>query len=232
VAKELANIVTLFHEPGRAFRSFAGMARASVPLVLLAALSVGVTALHRTIVPHDVRLTAQIAQAQSYGAGAPTQETSVAVEMSVVALFSVLAVLAVSGILWFAFRVTAERVKYRPVLSVCSYAMLPPSLVWSLMVVATLLLSDPNTVEPLRSDKLVASSVGALLAGFSLSPFVESVLSSIDVFSIWILVLTVCGMAVYCGVNRRRASWTVGVLWCLFVLGKGAGSAIFASLTK
>jgi hypothetical protein len=230
--QELLNIVTFFHDPARAFRSLAGAARPFLPLLLMTALSVGLTAMHRARVPHDVRLAAQIEQAQSLGVAASTHEASLGSELGSVAVFSFLATLAMSLVLWFAFRVTGERLKYRPVLSIFSYAMLPAGLVWTLMAAATLLLSDPNTVEPLRSDKLVASSLGALLSSLSLSPFVESVLTSIDVFSIWIVVLTVVGMAVYSGVNRRKAAWTVSLLWCLSVLGKGAGAVVVASLAK
>jgi len=231
LAQELLNILTLFHDPGRAFRSIAGAPRYFVPLVLLAALSVGMDALGRMVVPSDVRLAARIAQAQSFGIAASSQDTPLLVELGVVALFSILAVMAASLVFWFAFRVGGERLKYKPVLATCSYAMLPPALIWTLMAGAILLIADPNNIDPQRLDDLVPSNIGALFHSVALSPFFESVLSSFDAFSVWIMALTVVGMGVW-GVSRRKASWTVGLVWWLYVMGKGAVLTVMASLAQ
>ncbi len=232
LADEFRNILTLFFEPGRAFHAIALGARPIVPILLLTALSVGLTALHWNIVPKDVRYTAQIAQAQAYGLGAPAQETSVPFEIGVVALFSAGGTLAVGVAFWFAFRLAGERIRCKTALASCSYALLAPSVVWTITTVVALLIADPSNVDPLRPDRLVATNDAAFLTSIDLAPFLKSVLESIDVFSAWILLLLIVAMTHACGTSRKKACWTVGSVWCLYVTIKSVGATVLASFTR
>ena len=59
-------------------------------------------------------------------------------------------------------------------------------------------------------------------------PVGHALLSSVDVVSVWVIVLLVLGLAAAAQAPRKRVAILVVALWALFVLGKAGLTAMFA----
>jgi FtsH-binding integral membrane protein len=55
----------------------------------------------------------------------------------------------------------------------------------------------------------------------------HALLQSVDLFSIWTLILLVIGFSLAAKVSRKSAAAVVIVVWILFVLGKVGFAALF-----
>jgi len=128
------------------------------------------------------------------------------------------AVLAPSGIalliafaFWLALKVAGGKPAFGATMGVVSHAELPLAL--------KRLLSIPAILSRSRiavADQLLPSNVAAL-ASSHLHGTAASVASAIDLFTVWVLVLLVIGLATVAGVSRRRAALTTAVLWASYV---------------
>lgn len=120
-----------------------------------------------------------------------------------------LAALGAAAFLWLGLRVAGGRPEFPGALSVASYALLPVSL--------RALLSIPAAIRrdriPLAdAGRLLPSSLGALLPVGARGPLAD-LLYSVDLFSLWSVALCAVGMAAVARVSRRRAAFTVALLW-------------------
>jgi len=122
----------------------------------------------------------------------------------------------------FNFGFGAE-VKFKQAMAVSMYAFLP-GIVKTLIAIAVVGL---GAAEGFTFQNPVASNLGGLIDPSS-SHFLYSILSSIDIFNIWILILTGIG---YSCITRVKRSTCMGVVfgwWAVAALiGAGIG-ALFA----
>ncbi len=96
---------------------------------------------------------------------------------------------------------------------------LMPRAVGGLLSVPVILGRDGFSAEELQTGSVLTSNL-ASLAPEGASPAVVSLLSSVDVFSIWALVLLILGYSVVARVSRGAAAGGVIVVWLVYVLGK------------
>jgi hypothetical protein len=61
--------------------------------------------------------------------------------------------------------------------------------------------------------------------GSDASVFLKTLLSSIDLFSLWALILMAMGAAIVARVKVKNGVLMVGIVWLLFVVGKAAITA-------
>jgi len=101
----------------------------------------------------------------------------------------------------------------------------------TLVSAVVLMLKDPNSIDLRNPESIVATSLGAML---SLSPkttnaLLYSLATSIDIFTIWFLILAAIGLsAISRKVSRTKAGVIVFVLWALWVAIK-AGWTMLAT---
>ena len=105
-----------------------------------------------------------------------------------------------------------------------SHAYLPNCLAAILLAVIAMRLERFN---PADLGDLVRSNP-AFLVDRHTSPVLHSLLQSVDVFSIWVLVLLVIGYSIAAKVSRGKAASIIVSLWALYVLGKAGFTAIFS----
>jgi len=131
------------------------------------------------------------------------------------------ALLAAVLLLTFKMGLGAE-VRFWQCFAISMYAHLP-GIVKGLLVMLTLQISGG---ENFTFENELASNLGALFDPNS-SHFLWSIASSIDVFNIWILVLTGIG---YSCVTRVKRGTCMGVIfgwWAAYTLGKAALGSLF-----
>jgi hypothetical protein len=124
----------------------------------------------------------------------------------------VVAALIVAGLLLLGFMIIAGvRPSYKQALGIVSYAW-TPGIIGALLGLLILFLKDPSTVD---LNKLVASNVGALMPDGT-AKWLTTLLSSIDVFAFWNIVLMAFGFS---AVDPKRLSVgkAFGIIFALFL---------------
>jgi len=111
---------------------------------------------------------------------------------------------------WLAFRVAGTRPGFKASMAVSAHALLPLAVAKLLSLPAAVLQAP---LQPSQVPGLLPSSLAALLPA-SASPLAQAAASSLDLFTVWALVLLALGMARVAGSSRLRAGLVVAVLWC------------------
>lgn len=148
-----------------------------------------------------------------------------------VAVFVPVFYLAGAGVLALGMLLMQAQTTYKKILSVFAWTYCSIGLVTTVLAMASLMVRDPQSLADrdfLNPAGLAPTNLGFLLADDA-SPALRALLSSLDVFSIWIIILLIIGLAVIGGsrkITRGKTATLVISLWCLFVLLKVAAAAI------
>jgi hypothetical protein len=126
---------------------------------------------------------------------------------------------------WTFFRLLGSEMSYPQSLSVTVHAYVP-TLVLSLLAVPVLL--SRQTISPDDAKKGILLSNLAFLAPEGSSAAVQSLLGSIDFFSLWVVVLLALGYRIVAKVSGTAATATVVALWLLYVAGRAGLAYLFA----
>jgi Yip1 domain len=223
-------LIGVFLFPVRTFRSIARRPGWLLPLVLWTAFSfiVGELVLSRTDWESVIRRGSARRQ-QSLS----DSQIDAAVERSrrlawvfdvFAALTPTVVALVTAGALWAACEAFGWDLRFRQSFGVTTHAFLPGILA-SLALFA--MLWGRDTIDPRGLDDLVPTSPG-LLVDRQAAPALHSLLSSLDLLSIWTMALLVIGLSEATGAPRRRMAGLVVGLWALYVLGKAGVAALFA----
>jgi hypothetical protein len=142
-----------------------------------------------------------------------------------VMVFIQFAILA--GIFLLALMFTGVSLQYKKSLSVSFWAMAPPSIIGMLLALLFMFIKDPDTLE-LNPMKNVASNLGILVSEKA-HPVLNSLLGSIDIFSIWTIALLSIGFAAISDrrLTTRKSATVMISLWVLWVLAKAGYSSLF-----
>jgi hypothetical protein len=159
--------------------------------------------------------------------GIGMQATATKVVFYIYPVFTLLGGLLIAAILMgvFNFMLGAE-VPFQRAMAVVFYSYVPWIISTILLTVSVLLSSAPNTIDltnPMPTNP-----------GFFMDPqgnkFIYAVVSSLDIFSIWTVVLLGLGFATASSNRKPAASTgviTMFVVFAVFVLGRAAWRSIF-----
>jgi hypothetical protein len=224
----LARVAGVFASPGPTFAAIARRPGWVLPLVISAVLAVAATA---AILP---RLDFESALREGFAARGKTVPEAqfdqiLATQKRLAGLGYVWAALAgtvialiLAGVFLLAFKAFGWDLKFRQAFGVTSHALLPGIGVSMLLI---FFVTRLDLVNPADLGDLTRSNPG-LLVDRHANPVLHSLAASLDVFTIWILVLLVIGFAAAANVTRRKAAILIGSLWGIFVLGKAAWTAV------
>ena len=139
-----------------------------------------------------------------------------AIALAVIALLS----LGLLGTMNFLF---AGKARYGSVLAVWMYASLP-SVIKTLM--GTIVIFSGIAPESFNIKNFAPTNVGAFLNPSDTNPALYSLAGSLDIITIWTLILLGMGVATVAGVKRSSGYAAVFGWWALFILiGMGWGAA-------
>lgn len=126
--------------------------------------------------------------------------------------------LAMAGVLLVAFKVMGGEGTFRPALSIVAYAWIPQVIAGLLAIP---LIIRRGSVAPQELPTVMKSNLG-FLADPATNTTLFAILSSIDVFMIWTLILLVLGFSSMSRFSRPKTAAMVISLWVLAVLIKTA----------
>ncbi|HEX9285877.1 MAG TPA: YIP1 family protein [Thermoanaerobaculia bacterium] len=225
----LARIAGVFASPGPTFESIARRPGWVLPLVICAVVSIAATA---AVLPRLDFESALRERFTARGQTVPedridqivaTQKKFAGLGYIWAAFASAVIALLLATIFWISFKAFGWDLKFRQSFGVTSHALLPSIGVSMLLI---FFVSRLDLVNPADLGDLTHSNPGFLVDRHS-NPALHSLLSSLDVFSLWVLALLVIGFAAAAQVARRKAAILIGTLWGLYVLGKAGWVAIF-----
>lgn len=221
--------------PGETFRSIAERPTWLPPLLILALLG-GIVAFELQMrtdpeemvrgqleaikidVPQE-RVDEMIEEAESRTTAAKAGLSAVGIVVQAV-IYAVVALL-----FWVGFRLFGSEMDYLGSLAATLHGFMPFA-VASLINLPLILARDTLTFEDAMGGGVLVSSLKAL-APEDASPATEALLGSLDLFTIWTLVLLTIGYKAVAKVSTAVASGIVILFWLIYVVGKVGIAAAF-----
>jgi hypothetical protein len=138
-----------------------------------------------------------------------------------------IAYLIVAGILLGIVRgIMSAPVRFKQVFAVVCYGSLP-GLIFTVLVIAVMFLKNPDDFN--LQNPLVFNP-GAFMDPLSTSKFLYSVASSLDLFTIWTILLVATGLKAAGGkkLSFGGALTAVALPWAILVLGRASLAGLFS----
>lgn len=225
----IARIPGTFFSPVRTLESIARRPTWIAPLVLWTAVSIAFTALLGSRMDYGPAIREQLEKRnvpqERWDAIVESQSKFAATfGYAIGALAPAIVVLIVAAVYLGAFKAFGWDLRFKQSLGVTSHAFLP-SVLGTLLALPVAFQRD--RIDPRGLGDLVRSNLGFLVSREE-APALYSLLSSIDVFSFWVMALLVLGFSASARVSRGRAAGIVVTLWALYVLGKTGWAAAFS----
>jgi hypothetical protein len=126
---------------------------------------------------------------------------------------------------WVALKLLGSDMTYKASFATSLYALLPLGLVQALLAIPVIWNRASFTQDEARSGSFLASNLAAW-APEGVGVVARTLLGSVDLFSIWTIVLLVIGYRIVAGVSRAAAIGVVLGIWLLGVALKVALVAI------
>jgi len=135
------------------------------------------------------------------------------------------ALLLMAGVFLVLLRLAGSEIDFRRSLAVSVHGLLPQALA-TVLAIPVVLSRSELSMQDLRSATFLRSNLAAF-APESTGKAMLSLLSSVDLFSLWTIALLAIGFRVVGRVSKAAAWGVVLTLWVLMVGGKLALAAIF-----
>ena len=232
----LGRLIGVLVSPGKTFQSIAERPTWAAALValLIAATAVGVLANQR-IDKNDMRQMVRERIEKSQGGKATPEDVERAVSMGekvsavtrgMIPLFAAVVYLLVAALFYGAFHFFgASEIPYKTSFAVALHSFIP-GLIAALLTLPVILSRTSIRMKAAQSGNLLASNLGAF-APESLGTAARSLLSSVDFFALWTVLLLIVGYRIAAKVSTATAATTVVVLWALYVAAKVGLAALF-----
>jgi hypothetical protein len=228
-------LIGALFSPVRTFQSIAARPTWGVALavLLIATTAVGVLANQR-IDKDDMRQMVRERIEKSQGQATPEQlERAVSMTEKInsvtrwlIPLFTLVVYLLIAALFYGAFHFFGgSEIPYKTSFAVALHGFMP-GLVAALVTLPVLLSRPHINLKDAQSGNLLASNLGAF-APESLGTAARSLLSSLDFFSLWSLLLLIVGYRIAARVSTATATTVVVVLWALYVAAKVGLAALF-----
>jgi Yip1-like protein len=137
-----------------------------------------------------------------------------------------------AGIFALGLLLIQAQTTFKKILSVVCWSNAAVGLIGVLVVIASLLIRDEESlrsIDPSQPAGIVPTNLGAFLPSDVSAPL-KSIAASVDIFTIWLLILLTIGFAAIAGGRKITTSKTGRVvfgLWIIWVLVKAGFSAVF-----
>jgi hypothetical protein len=132
--------------------------------------------------------------------------------------------LLVGLVYWVAFLAMGANLNYVKTMMVVAWAQVP---YWinSILAMGIFFLKNPNDLDPMNP---VFSNPAAFIDRESVSGGLHAILSSFDLFGIWVLILYILGFSALGKVSKGKAAAIVIAIFILKVLLKAGFAAVFS----
>lgn len=226
-------LIAAFYAPGEVFADIARKPSWVAALVLLVLVSFAAQML---VIPHvDMEATMLDRMERS---GQPLSEAEMDAMLERVDTFKYIGpvvgivflpivMLIITAVLLVTVRLVGGETGFEPAFSAILHGFWPASLVKSALLVLLTLRVDKLPAPEIQG--LLKSNLGAFLAEDA-PAWLGAVASSLDIFTIWIVILLVVGLSIIGRVSRGKAAVAVIVPWIVVVVVKALFAVLFGGM--
>jgi hypothetical protein len=230
---EAGRIAGIFWEPKPVFQDLAERPRFWAPLIILTVLSAVYIASFSRVVGFESLIRRQI-EASPRTAQLPPDQRERAIQMGLkfavpsayagaVLGFAVSALVIAGVLLGCVNLLGGAKVSYRQAFSITCYSFLPSALA-TILAMVVMYLKDPADFD-LRNP--LPLNLGAFLDRSAVGGFVHSLAGSLDLFSIWVMLLLALGFSTAARkMSFSKALALVLLPWAVYVLLKSGWAAL------
>ena len=211
---EPQRIINTYVAPSKTFEDIRRNARWWVPWLLSAIVTLATTYVvvnkvdFEQMVRQQIQNSSRAAQFESLPKDQQERQIAIGAKIGKVfafftPVFSIIGALIIAALMMATFNFIFEaRIDFKAALAVVFYSWLP-LIVYSLLAIVTLLVrSDTEGINP---RNMVATNLGYFIDPNAGSKFVYGMASSLDLFSIWVIILLGMGFAINSG-DRKKVS--------------------------
>lgn len=147
-----------------------------------------------------------------------------------VPILTLITYLVIAGAFLLAFIILGASVNYKKSLAVTAWCYAPPGMIAAILSIIVLYLKEPGSVDV--SHGVLMSNLGVLVDNKA-HAVLGSLLSSIDIFSLWTIMLLSIGFAAISDrkLTTKKAATGVLLVWAVYVLGKIGWNAILSAIS-
>jgi len=222
-------IIGVLFSPDATFASIARRPDWVVPLVLIVVLALVNGIL---VAPHiDFGAPAREAMAQNKNMTQEQMDRAERMSVSIGKLakfiapvVTILLLIIVAGALLLSIRLMGGEGDFKQAFSVTCYAWLP-NVLESILLTIVILAKGATGLNPQAFPTLLRSNL-AFLVDMKAQPMAFALLSSLNLFSIWVIVLLIIGFSYVGRISKAKAAVVVISLWVVTVLFKLIGPAM------
>lgn len=226
----LGRLPKVLVQPGATFRSIAARPSWVAPLVLMALITTALGYLVASRIDFEQSLRAQNEKSGGQMSAEQLDERAETVKKvtPILALVQGLVgapafYLVVALLFWVAFKLLGSELTYKASLATTLHALLPTAIA-ALLAIPVIWNRASFTPDEARSGAFLASNL-AYLAPEGTGRVATALLGSVDLFSIWAIILLVIGYRIVARVSRTAA---VGVVLAIWLLGVAVKVALLA----
>lgn len=224
---EISRLTGVFFEPKKAFADIAARPRWIVPLLLMILFSFGITTLYSQKGVVRIAAEQQMAKSSQIQQMAPDQRDAAierAMKFSTIISYAIPVLIPVmylimAAVLWaIVSGILSAPIRFGQMFAIVTYAQLPGILMSILLAIELQIkpVADFNVQNPLMFNP------GAFMDPQSSPKFLYSLAGSLDLFTIWILLLVATGIKAAAGkrISFGGALFAVLLPWAIIILGK------------
>lgn len=231
---EVQRLTGVFHSPGAVFGNIAVAGKWIIPLLIIMLCSLGaVAAIQSRISVEDMVAKIMETNERMQQLPAEQRDAVMAQQMKIIPIGlyagafigSAVVLFIAAGVLLLIFNMLMDgKLKYKNALNIYSYAMLPPGIVGTLVMIMVLYLKPPGEFD---IQNPLAFNAGAFLPAAS-AAWMKSLLGSIDLFTFWTIFLLAIGFSrAIPKMTTGKAFGAILVPWFVWVLLKTGWAAMF-----
>lgn len=148
------------------------------------------------------------------------------------AVFTPIIYVVVAGIFALGLMFIQAKTTFKKILSVVAWSFAAIGIVATVVTMASLMVRDEEglrSIDPTQPAGVVPSNIAAFLSSDT-SPVLKALAGSLDIFTIWILILLSIGFATIAGsrkITTGKAATVVFGFWAVYVLIKVGWAAAF-----
>lgn len=228
------NLIDVYFSPREAFTRIVRNPRILLPLVGYVVLVLGFTGIWMQKMDAREFMKTQIEESgQADRIPAEQREAIIEQQAKWMPIFAwvmgpvgiAVTLVVIAGVLMFIYRFFySSEVTFRQAFAIVTWIFFAVSLVSTPLMLLVLQLKGDWNVNP---QEVIQANLGLLLEKSSAAKPLWALLSSIDLFSLWMVFLLAVGFAVASRKPTGSAIWGVAIPWILIVLAKVGWAAIF-----
>jgi hypothetical protein len=228
------NLIDVYFSPRDAFTRIVRSPRVLVPLVVYVVLVLGFTGVWMQKMDAREFMKTQIEESgRADKIPAEQREAIIEQQAKWMPIFAwvlgpvgiAVTLLVIAGALLFIYRFFyAAEVSFRQSFAIVTWVFLAVGLVTTPVTLAVMSLKGDWNINP---QEAVQANLGLLLDRSAAAKPLWALLTSIDVFSLWLVFLLAVGFAVASKKTTGSALWGVAIPWIVIVLVKVGWAAIF-----